>query len=488
MELRPYQEKDVDALRKLFLRYRSVLHVLSTGGGKTAEFSYIAMQAEKKGKVVVIVVHRQELILQTSLSLASLGVVHNIIASAKVRTQCITLHANNGICGILNNQSKIYIASVALLHKMESLLKSVDLLVIDEAHHAVAGMWMKCISQAKKARILGVTATPERLDGKGLGDVFQVMHEGIPMMDLIKMGYLSQPKIYVPDEISMDGVHVKFGDYVRKEIESKFNKRIVIGSAVDQYKELCSGLPAIAYCCTVKHAEDVAKQFTEAGFISFSLDGSTDPIVRANMIRALGRGEINVLTSCDVISEGTDIPMVAVGILLRPTKSLTTYLQQCGRVFRSYPGKEFAYILDHAGNFYRHGYPQQPREWSLKYGAKARKKQEEKPISIVRCPQCFHVHEPQKNCPSCGHEYFELKKNTSPNVMEGELKEMTYSPEWAKGGDVINAPLRDVLKVAETLEQLEEVARVRGYKSGWVKHVYRAKTRRRKEFINGNEA
>lgn len=492
--LRDYQEKDVAIIRETFRAVRSQLYVLPTGGGKTRVFSYITQSAASKGNSVCIVVHRQELVVQSSLSLAELGLKHRVITSSAVTKQCLQAHLEDYGQSFIHQQSPIMIASVQTLVRQPELLKSVRLLIIDEAHHTVAGSWDKCFKAAEIAKILGVTATPQRPDGNGLGNHYDEINVGVSMAELINRGFLCTPKVYGPSKApDLSEAKTKFGDYVIGDIDAIMDKPMIIGDAVAHYRELCDKVPAIAYCVSVKHAEHVAEQFKAAGYKAICIDGKTDKTVRRNAIKALGRGEIHVITSCDIISEGTDIPLVGCGIMLRPTKSLVLFLQQAGRILRPYPhnelmklphmqkligpdGKHQAFLLDHVGNTMIHGLPQMDREWYLEGG---RSKKEKNEIPIRQCPKCFFVHEPADFCPCCGFSYLaDVKPAELPKVGEGKLQEITA--EWFRSGgkDIVTAPLNEVLASADTMEQLEEIRKARGYKKNWTYYVMQSRQKK----------
>lgn len=484
---------------------------MPTGGGKTAIFSWIAMMAAQRGGRILILVHRQELLRQCSASLDRLGVRHGLIAAG---------------CGWM--AESVQVASVqTLVRRMGRLDWQPTLIIIDECHHAVAGSWRKVIDACPEALLLGVTATPQRLDGRGLSDVFQHMVVGPSIADLTAMGYLSPTRVYVPPmKANLKGVRTRGGDYDIRELNNRMDTARVTGDAVEHYSRVCSGAPAIAFCVTVEHAKHVAEQFREAGYRAESLDGAMNSSHRAQLIADLGAGRLDVLTSCEIVSEGTDIPVVTAAILLRPTQSEGLYLQQVGRVLRPAPGKEFAVILDHVGNTLTHGLPSEEREWSLE----GKKKRDNKAAPSVRvCPQCFAAHTPTPKCPCCGFIYQEPGgRATKFEASDGELAEVVHGfktgdrvevfvrDSWAAGyefrGDaqdgkiwvawpadnynsrIVPDPWLEPLERvradrsfkkqeqsnAQTLQELIAVGHRRGYKNpvGWARHIYQARQSR----------
>lgn len=283
-----------------------------------------------------------------------------------------------------------------------------DGFLVHNCAHAVSDSYKSIMAKWPKVFVLGVTATPERLDGKGLGDVFGALVRGPEVADLIEQGYLARPIYFAPPSADLSGVGTVAGDYNKGQLAERFDKPKITGDAVDHYRRICPGVPAIAFCVSLIHAENVAASFRAAGYHSQSIDGTMTKEQRRQRLRDLTSGAIHVLTSCELISEGLDIPRVIAGILLRPTQSLSLHLQQLGRELRPCPGKLHAIILDHADNLRRHGLAEQRREWSLEgfTEKKERAAKQEENIELSRqCPTCYRVHAPAPACPQCGHVY-----------------------------------------------------------------------------------
>jgi DNA repair protein RadD len=453
MHLRPYQADAVAQLRAAYSSgKRAPLFCLPTGGGKTFVFSYVAQNAVARGKRVCILVHRQELLLQASRSLTAIGVKHGLIAPGHVQ-----------------NREPVQIASVQTLgRRIAKMRYSFDLIIVDEAHHAVAGTWKRLIEAMPEARVLGVTATPVRSDGKGLSDVFDDLVIGPSVPTLIDMGFLVRPVVYAPPTaIDLSGVRRKGGDYDQRELATRMDKPTITGDAVSHYSKHSPGKPAIAFCASVAHAQHVAQQFKAAGFSARSIDGSMLDTERRQAVADLGSGQLNVLTSCDIVSEGTDIPVVETAILLRPTQSLGLYLQQVGRALRPAPGKDRALILDHVGNCLRHGLPDDQREWTLDgLPRSARAANDNEPdVTVKQCEVCFAVFKPSLVCPQCGHVH--AAKAREIRETEGELQEVDPA--------LLRAQQKREVGQARTLEALIEVAKRRGYKIGWAHQIWRAR-------------
>lgn len=457
LKLYPYQGEGVDGIRGSYKKgRRAPLYVLPTGGGKTVVFSHIAASVAARGKRVMVLVHRIELLRQTSAGLAKSEVDHSLI-NPKFTPDYTKL---------------VQVASVQTLIKRLHHFEQYppDLIIIDEAHHALAATWKRIVATFPSARVLGVTATPCRGDGSGLGiesgGVFDDLIIGPQIRELIDMGFLVKPVVYAPlQRLDLSGVRVVRGDFDQKEIEKRVDKPKITGDVVAHYTKLCPGEPCIVFCVSVEHAQHVATEFRAAGYKAYSVDGTMEDEMRKRIINGLGNGSVQVATSCDLISEGTDIPAVACAILLRPTQSTGLFLQQIGRALRTMAGKSRAIVLDHVGNVLRHGMPDEVREWSLK-GIDKRKKGSGGgiPVSpVTQCPKCYGMHLPQQFCPYCGHEY----KAPAIKVEGGELQEVTEDQakriKWKKAEEVTKA---------DSLAALEKIGRDRNYKPGWARHVW----------------
>lgn len=464
LSLRPYQQKIVDGVRSSYIGgKKSPLVVAPTGAGKTIIFSYIAAtttakidKVENRKKRVLILVHRVELLRQTSEKLTFFGVDHGLVNP---------LYSPK-------YYSNVQVASVQTLIKRLNKIQKPDLIVIDEAHHATAGTWRKIIEAFPEAYVLGVTATPCRGDGTGLGKdaggIFDDLVMGPQIKELIESGYLVSPKVYAPMErLDLSGVRTKMGDYDNKQLEQVVDKPRITGHAVEHYRQLCDGAPAVAFCVSIAHAQHVAAEFQAAGYVAYAVDGSQDDDTRKRILAGLGNGKVHLVASCDLISEGTDIPAIGCAILLRPTQSLGLYLQQVGRALRPSEGKPYAVILDHVGNVLLHGMPDDERVWSLD-GIEKRRKGEKKEatVRVEQCESCYSVYEPQPVCPNCGHAKKVNEKKLEQE--DGQLTEMT--PQHAA---LVRKQRAKEVSKAKSREELEAIAKQRGYKPGWVNHILR---------------
>ena len=408
MQLRPYQNRAIGDLRHAYRSgSRAPLLCLPTGGGKTVIFSAIAQASAAKGLNVLILVHRRELLRQASAKLRDVGLQHGTIAA-----------------GLPDTDHAVRIASVqTLVRRLSRIDWEPRLIIIDEAHHAVAGSWDRVLNHWPSAYRLGVSATPCRLDGRGLGNAFDALVLGPSVADLTCSGYLADARIYAPPVIANLGkLHTRAGDYATDEAADAMDRPTVTGDAVAHYQRLAAGQPAIAFCCNTKHAASVARQFQAAGINAATLLGTNKPEERDQLVADLASGRLQVLITVDVVSEGFDCPGASVAILLRPTKSESLYLQQVGRVLRPKPDGGKALILDHVGNVMRHGFPDDHREWSLADGLRRNRAATGAP-TVRTCPSCYAAFKPQPFCPVCGADCAPKAKRGMTQV-DGELQEI----------------------------------------------------------------
>jgi DNA repair protein RadD len=447
VELRSYQLQAIASVRIAVMQANRALLVMPTGSGKTVVFSEICRLANDKGKKVLILVHRRELVKQASDKLTKAGVQHGIIAA-----------------GFDPSDQPVQVASVqTLIRRLNSGTFTPDLIIIDEAHHAVAGSWDKIIGHFTDAKIIGVTATPSRLDGRGLGSHFSTLVSGPSVEQLTKLGFLSPHRVFAPPVIAdLSNVKTRAGDYANDQLSEAMDRPTITGDAIGHYRRLADGLPAIAFCCSIAHAKSVCESFNKAGYRAKLVTGNMPMEERDEAISGLADGRTQVLCSVDVVSEGTDVPAVSAAILLRPTQSEALYLQQVGRILRPKPGK-IAIVLDHVGSTLKHGFVDDLRKWSL--DSKPRRKNFEGVPSVRQCPICFAAFRPQPVCPMCGHE-FPVKPKRQLTEREGELREMRRQDA------IERREKRQEIGRARTLPELLALAKKKGYKPGWAYKIF----------------
>lgn len=475
-----YQQDIMDRSRQaLWAGYLAPLIVAPTGSGKGIILAYIAQGASKKNKRVLLLVHKREILEQIKSSLFDFGVVSGQIISGRHMTRD-------------NIQVAMVGTVVNRLHKIDRP----DLILIDECHHSVAGQWQKIINNFSTVPRMGFTATPERLDGVGLGDIYEIMIHGPTIKELVDRKFLSYPILKTPEKEKIKKYHIKGGDYDKKEQFEHMSKREIVGDVIDHYRKYFDGLPAVCFCVNIEHCMDMEREFLDAGIKASVIHGKLNKTDRARGIKGLSDGSVEVLLSCDVISEGVDIPVLAGTIHLRKTQSLSLWLQQVGRALRKHPGKESAIILDHAGNYYIHGHPLKEQNWSL--DSEKRKIKEADP-NIERCPKCYSVWPGKpKKCPECGWIFKEITpeiaKEMIPSVVEGQLRDILPGTvddnEFKSMSNFIvriskltpaqkkKAMMAKAFELADR-DKIQALAKQVGYKDGWThwawKHINKDK-------------
>ena len=459
--LREYQSDIIASARGLLRQHQSILLQAPTGAGKTALAAYMLGSASSRGKRCWFICHRAELVEQTALTFDKVGIPYGVIAAGHP----------------LNPNMPVQICSIDTLKNRIGRYAPPDLVVWDEGHHTAAAGWRKVKDANPQAKHVALSATPERLDGKGLDDLFDAMVPGPTVSWLIEQGYLARYRLIAPPGPSMAGVATRMGDFAKGENEAVMDKPSITGDAIKTYLKYARGKSAVAFCVSVKHSIHVAEQFRANGVVAVHLDGTMATADRKAAVRAFRAGQIQVLTNVDLFGEGFDLPSLEVSILLRPTQSLALYLQQVGRCLRPDAGKERALILDHAGNSGatvngvwtpRHGLPCDPREWSLE-GRKKKKKGDagESGPPVRQCPKCYAAHAPRPKCPECGHVY--VVEAREPEMVDADLVEV----------DLDAARMRRVVenRSAESISELIKMGKDRGYKRPelWAAHYHKAR-------------
>jgi len=446
-----------------------VLAQLPTGGGKTVIAAKMTGNAAAKGLRAWFICHRDFLLQQTSRTFDRVGIPHGFIAAGYE----------------FNHHHQVQICSIDTLKRRLDRLTPPHLFEWDEAHHIAAAGWTKVFQWAgPRPRHIGFSATPLRLDGKGLDDKFGDIVVGPSSLELIEQGFLSDYKAFAPSTPDLTGIHTRAGDYARDEIDGLMDDGQIIGDMVRHYRRYADGLRCIYFCVSIKHSEHVAATFNASGIPAMHLDGDSPTELRIKAAKAFGRGALRVLSNVDLFGEGYDLAAqanmdvsVEAVALARPTKSLGLHLQQIGRALR--PGKPHAIILDHAGNLMRHGLPDQEREWSLK-GIDKNKKGGG-PM-VRQCPECFAVHEAHKMvCPYCGHVY-EKSETGGRKVeeIEGELKEVDKV--------ALRRSRQNEERQCRTVEDLVALAKRRGYRNPekWAAFIFTYQQKRAQELYEAH--
>lgn len=473
MMLRPYQIDGINRVRHEFrMGARSVVLVAPTGSGKTVVSSDVMRSAVQKGSRILFLAHRMELITQTCDKLSAFDLEHKIYAPEKditaIRHKQVRKYGKSRVDPFAN----IAVGTVQTVSRRLDKIEEPDLIIIDETHLAIANSYQKICNAFPRARILGLTATPCRLDGRPLGEMFERITVLASPKEIAAMGFLVPFRIFSASEtVNLSNIRTTMGDYDKKQLAEEMEKPRLIGNAVSHYKKLAHGRPTIAFCSSVRHAEQTAAAFRQAGYKAIAVSGESTPEERSGAVEGLATGKYDVVCNCGLYIEGLDQPCISCVILLNPTKSLARYLQAVGRGSRPFENKTDCLVLDHAGNVLRFGFPYDDREWSLN-GAKkrgGREKSDEKDVNVVTCKECFAIFEKElSHCPACGFAV-PLPVGRKLEESEGELVEL--NPK------IISFQKKKEQASARTEEDLIQLAISRGYKypHQWVKHVMKSR-------------
>lgn len=457
--LRDYQQKLIDDARLAISQgKRAPILRAPTGAGKTPTAAAIIRSAVGKGNTVGFMVHRRELITQASNTFAKFGIDHSFIA--------------NGLD--FDPAALVHLCSVGTYINRLDKLPLFDVLILDECHHGVAPSWLKIIQAHKDAGkvVIGFTATPERLDGRGMAPTFDEIVHGPETIDLINRGYLADFRFYAAQiKPDLSKVGKVAGDYNLKALNRAVDTPQLVSNIVENWEKRAKGKKTLVFATGISHSKNIVAQFKLAGYRAAHLDGGTPTQDRIDTLQAFGRGEYEIVSNCMLFGEGFDVSaltgiddlVIECVVFARPTASLCIYLQQAGRALRIQDDP--AILLDHAGHLANHGLPDQVRDWSLA-GRKTRE--------IVKTQEC----------PECGGIFYKLPRKTRCPYCDALLP--VPVPREMKPKDWIEMILEEIdrglrpwqrkaelLAKAETYEQVREIAKQFDYKWQWAAHECR---------------
>lgn len=395
--------------------------------------SEVARRATEKGNRVLFIVHRRELVSQIKGTFIANDVNMELCHVGMVQT--VANRIKNG---------KEPIPAIIL---------------VDEAHHSLAKTYTNIFESFPNAYVYGFTATPYRLSNKGFTDVFDELILGKSVQWLIDNERLAPFKYYSVNLMDSDILtHNSTGDFNNDSI-TKAMQKTIYGDAVTNYKKFADGKKTIIYTHNVESSINVAEKFKDNGYDALQVDGKTPKQQRELAMELFREGKVNILVNAELYGEGVDVPDCECVILLRPTESLTLFIQQTMRAMRYQPNKQ-AIIIDHVGNWYRHGLPNTEHNWQEYFEGSKKKKSKDNSIPIKECPECFGVVESAYTvCPYCGCEFPKEEQADYDLVLNAELEEVTEDKVFQLN-----------LKTAEECESVEELyqlAKENGYKPGW---------------------
>lgn len=468
MQLRDYQETAKDMARKFYgAGGKKCLLVSPVGSGKTVMFSNIIASSIKLGKKAMVIAHRQELIDQASEKLKAYGVEHGVIMADDYRS---------------NSHLPVQVASIDTLRNRPQWNNWPDFIVIDEAHRSRAHSYMNYLDKCPKAKVLGVTATPYRLDGKGLGDIFEEMITVTTTKRLIHEGHLVPPRIFIPEKLSLSKVKKTAGDYNEGELAAAMMQVEIMGNVTSKWEAIAKDRRTLVFATSVEHSIKLTDRFNAKGYKFLHLDASTPKNERKSAVKMLERHEIDGISNVGLFTEGTDIPPLECVVFARPTLSKALYIQMAGRGLRTsqHTGKKDCIYLDHANLYEEHGSFLEEGNLSLDMDLKAEKKKSKQQHPIKTCDICYAANDPKATiCVECGSVLAGMQRQVVEKA--AELKEVNVAIDPALDLEPKVTKRQQIMKMRSE-EQLYEFARRNGYKEGWVKHIINARKAKPQKF------
>lgn len=448
LELRDYQQSIIYHTRQsMSFGHTKPLICLPTGAGKTVCFAWMADQSQRKNKTVWFLVHRRELLDQTVDTFDRFNIPRD----------------------------RIYIGMVATVANHPEKLPKPDLIILDEAHHASATTWLKIIDAFPDAYLIGLTATPCRLDGKPLGKIFDDLILGVTTANLIDQGFLSRYRYFAPSITDLSGLKRKGSDFDQEQAAEMLMTKAIYGDVLHHWHQYANDLQTIVYCSSVKHSQEIAEAFRADGIEAVHFDGNTPAAERKQIVADFRKGQIKVMCNVNIVTEGFDMSGVDCCLLLRPTMSLVIHLQQLGRALRPAPGK-VAILIDCVGNYVRNGLPDDRRNWNINESIEKPPAYDEKGKLLVKqCLQCFYTFPSGPSvCPNCGAEV-KLTREEIKNIKDIELEEIKQT----RRDDAIKKVEKSMdMSECRTLQEFQAYAKLKGYKPGFAYVMWQNKIKK----------
>lgn len=461
MGLRDYQTTLIDRLRqRVGAGVKHPLVCAPTGSGKTLLAATVTKNAKDKGRRVVLLSPRRELVKQTSAALTSLGVNHGVIMAGEPHSAL----------------ASIYVVCTPTLHaravKREKIrIPDADVVISDECHLDLAPTRVALLEKFPNAVRIGFTATPARGDGRGLGTIYDEIVMGPTVAELTEMGHLVPVRYFCPPKFDTEGVAIVKGDYAQKQLGERVDTNTLIGDVVSNWQRIAPDRQTVVFAVTQAHARHLQEAFQAAGVRTGYVDSETENDERAQVLKDFAEKRLQVICNCMVLSYGWDCPSASCAVLARPTKSIVMYLQSAGRILRPCDGKDDAIVIDHGGIVDELGFIDDPIAWTLDGNAnigKTRMEAVKEQSKGVTCGQCQCTFKYAPTCPQCGW-HVPPKPGKNVETVEAQLEEMTKAQrklqrDWT--------PEQKRQFYAELLTYSLE----KGYSQGWASNKYRERT------------
>ena len=456
--LRDYQRDTINQLSLVMDRgVNKIILQLPTGAGKTIIAVEIIRQALEDGKRVLFVAHRRELVFQCADKLETLGIDYGIIMAGQNKS----LVPDVQVCSIQTLSARVKRGVVQP--------PPADILIFDECHHNVAKTHLDLIDCYPEAVLVGLTATPCRGDGRGLGGLYEDLIIGPSISELTDQNHLVPVQYYAPTKPDLEGIKIRRGDYAEDQLSERMNHPELVGDIVENWAKICQDRQTVVFSTGVKHSIHIRDRFLNAGIKAEHLDGTTPKDERDDILKRLASGETQVVSNCMVLTEGWDSPAVSCCVLARPTKSLGLYLQMAGRILRPFQDKTDAVIIDHSGAVHEHGFIDEPMPWSLDPDekiAERKAKTKYKSKNPITCGECDFVYSKQPDCPKCG--WVPERKGAYFNVVDADLQRI--SRDGVMGAGELSSEEQEYF-----YRELAWIQEERGYKKGWVQYKFKEK-------------
>jgi DNA repair protein RadD len=460
MLLRPYQRDVVDKCALLPSAAR-VIVVAPTGAGKTVIAAAIIKTATDAGKRALVLAHTREIVKQISEKLFAHAIDHGIIQAGYMTRP----------------DERVQVASVQTLwaraiRAQRMQLPPADLLIVDECHHCPANTYRKIIESYPDAVLIGLTATPCRGDGRGLGGVFDQIIECPQIAELIEQKHLVKTRVYAPIDPDLKGVDTRVGDFVESQLADAMDKPNLVGDIISHWHKHGERRKTVCFAVNVAHSVHIRDEFIKSGVRAAHVDGSIQKSERDAILGKLAGGEIELVTNCMVLTEGWDLPEVSCCILARPTKKMGLFRQMVGRVLRPAPGKKNAIILDHSGAVFRHGFIEDPVQWTLDPDKRSHSPTHAARLwsgyssRLLECSRCGSMRVGGEPCRHCG--FLPQRPPQTISFKDGDLALVDRKSRTAE-------PVRDPHERMHWHAMLAHIAITRGYKPGWAAHKFKEK-------------
>ena len=412
MKLRPYQREAITKSREAYARgANGVVIVAPTGAGKTVIAAEIVRLAIDRGGSVLIVVPRREIVMQTVGKLRALDLDPSIVAAQ------------------LDHQAspRLTVAMAqTLVRRSADCIEPPNLVIVDEAHLAVADTHRKILERWPRAKHLLLTATPCRTDGRGRGEIAQAMVEVASVRELVTAGHLVEPIVYSAKAPDLAGIRKTVsGELSPKHAGAKYQAAVIMGDTLEQIAMRCRKRRTLVFASSVKHSLALVDGLTQMGLRAAHIDGSTKAAERAELLKRLGDGQLDVICNYGCLTEGLDLPAISAIVVARSTQSEALWRQMVGRGLRIHEEKTNCIIIDQGGNAHRHGHPIAGRIWSLE----GRAKRERNATQCRTCPECYAIFESGPVCPRCGARQVAERRERTRELKRTKLELVHPGPD-----------------------------------------------------------